>query len=81
LVNDWLERMPFFDDTSLWKDFPQSNSQHPFWIEYKNRYSNSLAEELTEALDKSKELVDAISFEGKYFRKDIGYEFVQSRAE
>ncbi|HTM91120.1 MAG TPA: tryptophan 2,3-dioxygenase family protein, partial [Flavisolibacter sp.] len=44
LVNDWLERMPFFDDKNLWKNFPQSNAEHPFWIEYKNRYANSLAE-------------------------------------
>jgi tryptophan 2,3-dioxygenase len=44
LVNDWLERMPFFDDASLWKDFPESNDVHPFWTEYKNCYSNSLAE-------------------------------------
>jgi tryptophan 2,3-dioxygenase len=44
LVNDWLERMPFFDSEALWKDFPQSNTEHPFWIEYKRCYSNSLAE-------------------------------------
>jgi tryptophan 2,3-dioxygenase len=44
LVNDWLERMPFFDDASLWKNFSQSSDIHPFWTEYKNCYSNSLAE-------------------------------------
>ncbi len=44
LVNDWLERMPFFADKDLWKDFPQSDNEHPFWIEYKKRYGNSLAE-------------------------------------
>lgn len=44
LVNDWLERMPFFDDKTLWKGFPQSNDIQPFWTEYKNRYANSLAE-------------------------------------
>jgi len=44
LVNDWLERMPFFDDTNLWKSFPQVHDLHPFWAEYKNRYTNSLAE-------------------------------------
>jgi tryptophan 2,3-dioxygenase len=44
LVNDWLERMPFFDDKTLWKDFPQFNNEHSFWIEYKNCYTNSLAE-------------------------------------
>jgi tryptophan 2,3-dioxygenase len=44
LVNDWLERMPFFADKYLWKDFLQSDNEHPFWIEYKKRYGNSLAE-------------------------------------
>jgi phosphoribosylamine---glycine ligase len=37
--------------------------------------ATALADELAEALDKSKELVEAINFEGKYFRKDIGFEF------
>lgn len=44
LVNDWLERMPFFDDKTLWENFPQSNEEHPFWTEYQSCYSNSLAE-------------------------------------
>jgi tryptophan 2,3-dioxygenase len=44
LVNDWLERMPFFDDKDLWKDLPESGDEHPFWREYKSRYVNSLAE-------------------------------------
>lgn len=45
LVNEWLERMPFFDDKELWKSFPPSeNDEQQFWAEYKRRYSNSLAE-------------------------------------
>ena len=45
LVNDWLERMPFFDDERLWVNFSEEKSDlHPFWAEYKKRYSNSLAE-------------------------------------
>lgn len=45
LVNDWLERMPLFDDKVLWKGFPEAgNDEHPFWTAYKNAYSNSLAE-------------------------------------
>ncbi|MGZ5286080.1 MAG: tryptophan 2,3-dioxygenase [Flavisolibacter sp.] len=45
LVNDWLERMPLFDDKKLWKGFPEAKSDdHPFWTAYKNAYSNSLAE-------------------------------------
>lgn len=53
LVNAWLERMPFFDDEEGWKNFtviePTKSEDakgllHPFWREYKDRYSNSLAE-------------------------------------
>jgi tryptophan 2,3-dioxygenase len=44
LVNDWLERMPFFTDANLWKDFPQSEGTEPFWVEYKKAYTDSLAE-------------------------------------
>lgn len=43
--------------------------------------ATALADELTEALEKSKELVEAVNFEGKYYRKDIGFEFVQTKAE
>ncbi|MFL5740581.1 MAG: tryptophan 2,3-dioxygenase [Flavisolibacter sp.] len=45
LVNHWLERLPFFEDRSLWKGFPSSDDgEHPFWKEYKQRYEQSLAE-------------------------------------
>jgi tryptophan 2,3-dioxygenase len=44
LVNDWLERMPFFTDPNLWKDFPESEGMEPFWVEYKKAYTDSLAE-------------------------------------
>jgi tryptophan 2,3-dioxygenase len=44
LVNDWLERMPFFDTKELWKGFSTAGTGHPFWDEYKECYSNSLAE-------------------------------------
>lgn len=45
LVNDWLERMPLFEDSSLWTGFPSDEGgMHPFWKEYRDRYANSLAE-------------------------------------
>ena len=46
LVNDWLERMPFFDEHDAWEGYTAgtSDDRHPFWTEYKNRYSHSLAE-------------------------------------
>jgi tryptophan 2,3-dioxygenase len=45
LVNDWLERMPFFDDNELWKEIADTKTEeHPFWEKYKSCYRNSLAE-------------------------------------
>jgi tryptophan 2,3-dioxygenase len=47
LVNAWLERMPFFNETANWKNFSTQNSTagvHPFWSEYRFQYQNSLAE-------------------------------------
>jgi phosphoribosylamine--glycine ligase len=37
---------------------------------------SSLADSLTEAVELSKEILNQIHFEGMYFRKDIGYEFI-----
>lgn len=47
LINAWLERMPFFDNPSLWKNFNSDNIQpdkHPFFTEYRNRLKQSLSE-------------------------------------
>lgn len=48
LMNKWLERMPFFDDEKLWKNFelssPEKNEHHSFWIEYRYRLQQSLSE-------------------------------------
>jgi tryptophan 2,3-dioxygenase len=45
LVNDWLERMPFFDNKELWKNFcPEEDDENVFWDQYKKTYANSLAE-------------------------------------
>jgi phosphoribosylamine--glycine ligase len=38
---------------------------------------SSLAKSLPEAIELSKEILDQIHFEGMYFRRDIGYEFVK----
>lgn len=53
LVNNWLERIPFFKDENYWKDFvasgapdaadPASND-HPFWRDYENIYAAGLAD-------------------------------------
>jgi len=47
LINAWLERMPFFDETENWKNFKHDADEkglHSFWSEYKKCYSESLAD-------------------------------------
>ena len=48
LVNNWLERMPFFDEGKYWKNYqsrnPHEADQHPFWTDYEFIYINSLAD-------------------------------------
>jgi tryptophan 2,3-dioxygenase len=47
LVNSWLERMPFFREENNWKNFSVSGTAdnlHPFWSEYRRRYTGSLAD-------------------------------------
>ena len=47
LINQWLERMPFFD-LVYWTVTGYSNGSeielHPFWLAYRNEYVNSLTE-------------------------------------
>jgi len=47
LVNNWLERMPFFE-LQYWKNYPQrfpnTTGVHPFWNDYAHLYTNSLSE-------------------------------------
>src|SRR5437763_16768273 len=43
LVNEWLERMPFFNEDVNWKGFVLSTTAtelHPFWAEYRAGYQN-----------------------------------------
>jgi tryptophan 2,3-dioxygenase len=48
LVNIWLERMPFFDETENWKNYKPSVTpspdMHVFWSDYRNIYMESLVE-------------------------------------
>lgn len=65
LMNNWLERMPFFSDSALWQDFPKTfenakGDLHPFWQEYRHRLVQSLA--------------DAESANLKYFEIVMGFE-------
>ncbi len=64
VVNNWLERMPYFDSTENWKDFTATDQQeniHPYWSTYRACYSNSLAE----AERNNLEVFNTIFIEGK----------------
>ncbi len=64
LINNWLERIPFFEN-GLWKiyqnQFPVADSMHPFWSDYRNIYKNGLNErEANKIID-----FDFVFFENK----------------
>lgn len=44
LVNNWLERMPFFDGNEYWQGWDSKTGQHPFWEKYMELYGNSLVD-------------------------------------
>ncbi len=46
LINNWLERMPFFEN-DYWSTYlkeEQKNKYHPFWITYREIYRSGLTE-------------------------------------
>ncbi|HYV91711.1 MAG TPA: tryptophan 2,3-dioxygenase family protein [Chitinophagales bacterium] len=49
LVNQWLERMPFFDEPRFWKNYSGNRTsitdQHIFWNDYRALYDQSLSAE------------------------------------
>ena len=63
-VNQWLERMPYFDATENWNAFAAVEDithLHPYWATYRVCYSKSLAE----AERKNLQSFDSIFVEGK----------------
>ncbi len=46
LLNEWLERMPYFEDSELWGEDidPENIENHPFWKQYRDAYKDSLIE-------------------------------------
>jgi tryptophan 2,3-dioxygenase len=44
LVNDWLERMPFFDEANFWEGWESNSPTHSFWQKYAEVYKESLVE-------------------------------------
>lgn len=44
LVNEWLERMPFFDTPEYWQGWEGSDTGKAFWTKYEEIYKGSLTE-------------------------------------
>lgn len=46
LVNEWLERMPFFQEAENWKNYQSISDpgKNDFWMDYRSIYEASLAE-------------------------------------
>jgi tryptophan 2,3-dioxygenase len=47
LINQWLERMPFLNEANYWTSYKHDKDNkgiHPFWADYENIYTDSLAE-------------------------------------
>jgi tryptophan 2,3-dioxygenase len=71
LVNEWLERTPFFIEDENWKGFVVStplHDLHPFWAEYRERYRQSL----NEAEKNNLEYFDSYFFEREAQLKNTG---------
>lgn len=73
LVNKWLERMPFFNMDPYWKghDGNTDGAIHPFWNDYRNIYTNSLA---------PAESANAENFNSIFFSDDMNPERTLSSA-
>jgi len=55
LIIQWLERMPFFEE-SYWHEYKQisamdSAERHKFWVDYREAYRNSLSNNETDRLE------------------------------
>ncbi|MBL0308992.1 MAG: tryptophan 2,3-dioxygenase [Bacteroidetes bacterium] len=57
LVNEWLERVPFFDKPEFWNEGIGEDGVHPFWKRYAEIYSESLVPGEKHNLEKFKEEV------------------------
>jgi tryptophan 2,3-dioxygenase len=69
LLNNWLERMPFFDQNELWKNFNSSyentGNKHAFWNDYINIYAEGLGEG---------EKQNLTAFENYFFSEEVNPE-------
>ncbi len=69
LVNQWLERMPFFDE-KFWKGYVAlypSTQLHPFWNDYRSIYAGSLTErEQHKSADFDAQFIDEKQADGSF---------------
>lgn len=69
LVNQWLERMPFFDE-KFWKGYAAlhpSTQLHPFWSDYRSIYQSSLTEREQQKLaDFDAQFIDEKQADGSF---------------
>jgi tryptophan 2,3-dioxygenase len=56
LVNEWLERMPFFDKADCWDGADTGALPHPFWKKFAEAYGNSLVDAEKSNLSRFEEL-------------------------
>jgi tryptophan 2,3-dioxygenase len=52
LLNNWLERMPFFEDSALW----ENGNDKAFWNHYRDTFSQSLGEGEKQNIERFDEL-------------------------
>jgi tryptophan 2,3-dioxygenase len=68
LLNTWLERMPFFENTSFWRNFQPvvqaEEGLHPFWADYREIYRRSLTE---------REQGNILAFDNTFLGSDGGH--------
>ncbi len=57
LVNEWLERMPFFNTPDYWDSKQEAGSVHPFWQKYAGLYAASLEDAEKFNLNRFNELI------------------------
>jgi tryptophan 2,3-dioxygenase len=66
-IVEWLERMPFFDER-FWGEYeairgPEAEARHPFWIDYRKAYRDSLADDEEGGMGR---------FDEVFFEKGVG---------
>lgn len=65
LINEWLERLPFFEHASFWEEPVNEQGEHPFWLQYANLYAASLQPAEQFNFERFKELMLANETDGQ----------------